>query len=396
MWRGRSAVAWLSATWTTTYQTPHARGHAGREVSDREQLGRSKTRWYATSIGRISTSTRSREQNWWRMHAFQSRNLLTGICIWTISRTWPLIARSCGTSWRYSWRMPQSTLGRTFGTFSAWLVPTWKTTEWSGQTPRVLPNYGKSTHRSTKGCRRRLQRHRPPTEKLRYCGQYQRGACHEKGDHGGLKHMCAYCYKVKATPYPHLEADCRRKSGEQPKTWGGGGIIAFPPRDIPQEVTESMETPVASTEGVSIHPGAAGDGVWVSCGVCARTGNRVGPRIDRPTLNKSGKQSGKPRGTNYTVFSSRQRLPIRPVPLLGAPLCTVRIMRPLSCNPRIIGLSSHHTRRYETGCGLGRINMQRWPTRRVSTFKLTISHVRLEGALTLVSSGQMQNFTDSS
>ena len=62
----------------------------------------------------------------------------------------------------------------------------------------------------------------PASEKLRYCGQYQRGACPEKGDHGGLKHMCAFCYKMKATPYPHAEADCRRKSGEQPKNARGG------------------------------------------------------------------------------------------------------------------------------------------------------------------------------
>ena len=62
-----------------------------------------------------------------------------------------------------------------------------------------------------------------PTEKLRYCGPYQRGQCAERGDHGGLKHMCAFCYKTKATPYPHPEADCRRKAAaEQPKNARGG------------------------------------------------------------------------------------------------------------------------------------------------------------------------------
>ena len=54
----------------------------------------------------------------------------------------------------------------------------------------------------------------PSAEKLRYCGPYQRGQCAERGDHAGMKHMCAYCYKMKATPYPHPEAECRHRAGE--------------------------------------------------------------------------------------------------------------------------------------------------------------------------------------
>ena len=62
-----------------------------------------------------------------------------------------------------------------------------------------------------------------PAEKLRYCGPYQKGQCVEQGDHGGLKHMCAFCYKVKATPYPQMESDYRRWSvAEQPKNAQGG------------------------------------------------------------------------------------------------------------------------------------------------------------------------------
>ena len=60
------------------------------------------------------------------------------------------------------------------------------------------------------------------TDKLRYCAQYQKGGCPEKGDHAGQKHMCAFCYRIKGTPYPHPECECRRKSGEQPKNFKGG------------------------------------------------------------------------------------------------------------------------------------------------------------------------------
>ena len=62
-----------------------------------------------------------------------------------------------------------------------------------------------------------------PQEKLRYCGPYQRGACQERGDHAGQKHMCAFCYRAKGTPYPHPEAECRRKNGDElPKNARGG------------------------------------------------------------------------------------------------------------------------------------------------------------------------------
>ena len=61
-----------------------------------------------------------------------------------------------------------------------------------------------------------------PVERLRYCMPYQSKTCTEKGDHGGLRHMCAHCYRVKSVPYPHPETDCRRKSGEPPKNAKGG------------------------------------------------------------------------------------------------------------------------------------------------------------------------------
>ena len=60
-------------------------------------------------------------------------------------------------------------------------------------------------------------------QKLRYCGLFQTGNCPEKADHDGQKHMCAYCYKARGTPYSHPESECRRKSGEdQPKNGAGG------------------------------------------------------------------------------------------------------------------------------------------------------------------------------
>ena len=60
-------------------------------------------------------------------------------------------------------------------------------------------------------------------ERLRHCLAYQKGTCTEKGDHSGLRHMCAHCYKTKSVPYPHPEMDCRCKSGgEQPKNLKGG------------------------------------------------------------------------------------------------------------------------------------------------------------------------------
>ena len=77
------------------------------------------------------------------------------------------------------------------------------------------------------------QKHDPPvkkqstpaasSEKLRYCGPYQRGNCQEKADHAGLKHICAYCYRVKSAQFPHPEAECRRKNTDEvPKNARGG------------------------------------------------------------------------------------------------------------------------------------------------------------------------------
>ena len=61
------------------------------------------------------------------------------------------------------------------------------------------------------------------TGKLRSCALYQKEQCAEKRDHMGLKHMCAFCYRTKSTPYPHPEKDCRRKTTEeQPKNGNGG------------------------------------------------------------------------------------------------------------------------------------------------------------------------------
>ena len=60
-------------------------------------------------------------------------------------------------------------------------------------------------------------------EKLRYCGPYQRGACQERGDHAGQKHMCAFCYRAKGTAFPHPEVECRRKSSEEASKNGRGG-----------------------------------------------------------------------------------------------------------------------------------------------------------------------------
>ena len=37
--------------------------------------------------------------------------------------------------------------------------------------------------------------------------------------------MCAHCYRVKPMPYPHPEAECRRKQTEQPKYVQGGSNV---------------------------------------------------------------------------------------------------------------------------------------------------------------------------
>ena len=61
------------------------------------------------------------------------------------------------------------------------------------------------------------------SEKLRYCGLYQKGTCPEKADHAGQKHMCAYCFRAKRMQCQHPESECRRKAvDEQPKNVKGG------------------------------------------------------------------------------------------------------------------------------------------------------------------------------
>ena len=60
-------------------------------------------------------------------------------------------------------------------------------------------------------------------EKPTYCGPYQKGQCPEKGDHAGVRHICAYCLRVNAGQYPHPETNCRRKGvPEVPKNVKGG------------------------------------------------------------------------------------------------------------------------------------------------------------------------------
>ena len=63
----------------------------------------------------------------------------------------------------------------------------------------------------------------PNFEKTCFCVPYQKRECPEKNDHGGLRHICAHCVRVKAGTYPHPELDCRRKNGiELPKNVKGG------------------------------------------------------------------------------------------------------------------------------------------------------------------------------
>ena len=59
--------------------------------------------------------------------------------------------------------------------------------------------------------------------KLRPCTPYQQGQCTEKGDHTGLRHICAFCYRTKSTPYPHPEKNCRRKATDELAKNGNGG-----------------------------------------------------------------------------------------------------------------------------------------------------------------------------
>ena len=60
------------------------------------------------------------------------------------------------------------------------------------------------------------------TDKIRHCALYQKGQCTEKAEHAGLKHVCPYCLRTIAAPYPHPESDCRRnKANKQPKICAG-------------------------------------------------------------------------------------------------------------------------------------------------------------------------------
>ena len=49
-----------------------------------------------------------------------------------------------------------------------------------------------------------------------YCVPYQSNTCKFQGDHGHLRHVCAYCQLTAGGNYPHGEFECRRKRGQNP------------------------------------------------------------------------------------------------------------------------------------------------------------------------------------
>ena len=52
-----------------------------------------------------------------------------------------------------------------------------------------------------------------PRAPAAYCVPFQTNACKFQGDHGNLRHICAFCQITTGGNYPHGEFDCRRKRG---------------------------------------------------------------------------------------------------------------------------------------------------------------------------------------
>ena len=47
-----------------------------------------------------------------------------------------------------------------------------------------------------------------------YCPAFQSGTCSEETDHGGVRHVCAFCLKVRHRVYQHAEKDCQAKAAK--------------------------------------------------------------------------------------------------------------------------------------------------------------------------------------
>jgi hypothetical protein len=54
-----------------------------------------------------------------------------------------------------------------------------------------------------------------------YCTNFNKGICQNKAnshqsDHGWVQHFCAFCFNKKGKTFPHPEAECNQKSGQNP------------------------------------------------------------------------------------------------------------------------------------------------------------------------------------
>ena len=47
--------------------------------------------------------------------------------------------------------------------------------------------------------------------KAKCCAPFQKGTCDKGSDHAGFKHACEFCYRTKASLFPHPEEQCRSK-----------------------------------------------------------------------------------------------------------------------------------------------------------------------------------------
>ncbi len=53
------------------------------------------------------------------------------------------------------------------------------------------------------------------------CNKFQNGACNQDGDHNGLKHCCAFCFKAVKRAYRHAQVDCKRKLTAEERSKNG-------------------------------------------------------------------------------------------------------------------------------------------------------------------------------
>ena len=53
--------------------------------------------------------------------------------------------------------------------------------------------------------------------KLKSCASYQTGTCDQSADHGGFRHICDYCLRVRNMAFPHPEEECKTKRHNQTK-----------------------------------------------------------------------------------------------------------------------------------------------------------------------------------